>query len=224
MADLDLPKRLRETAAITQLRINPKEFLTRNAVVPYAISDKETSFDNEKIRDRPGTYLFYMADDQRAVDRPGTILGSHRIHKKGAQKFRILHKPTFGGTVFQAVHIPVQPSTLYVNLEQSPVKVYPLPTQGADIMITTQLSGCSFVMLAGDGTWSVAHLQPIKEEGAQLQERLEGAGYKVYGANNLSGGGKIGRASVIGVRNKLTWKFYAQLQDVRSNVLSVKKI
>ena len=125
---------------------------------------------------------------------------------------------------FNAIHIPVQPSNI-------PYRPYPLNTDGPGLMITVQLTGCCIVMIPGDGTWMVAHLQPTGENGKELQARLAAdralahAGVKVYGAKDYQFDDLSSvNAALIGVREEGNWNFYVQKRDMNSNVVSVKRL
>jgi len=190
---------MNEVQAIQMLQTRPMEFLRKNAITPYAASHAA------------GIHTFYMVDSLQQIQRPGRRLGNLRRHQ--GQRFRVYPNAIQGGTPFNAVHIPVQPSNIAIN-------AFPLPVHGPGIMITTQLTGCCIVMVPGPTTWSVAHLQPTGETGVQLRRRLADNGLKVYGATDYTGG----RAALIGVRINSKWEFYAQKQDVNFNVLSVKKL
>jgi hypothetical protein len=188
-----------EIQAIQMLQTQPLEFLRKNSITPYAAPGLA------------GTSTFYMVDANQQIQRPGQFLGKLRTHQ--GQRFQVRANNVMGGTPFNAVHIPVQPSNIAIN-------AFPLPLYEAGIMITTQLTGCCIVMVPGGGTWSVAHLQPTGENGVQLRQRLANNGIKVYGATDYAGG----RAALIGVRINSNWSFYTQIQDGNFNVQSVKEL
>ncbi len=190
---------MNETEAIQMLQTRPIEFLRKNSITPYAAPGVA------------GIHNFYMVDTLQQIQRPGRQLGNLRMHQ--GQRFQVRANNIMGGSPFNAVHIPVQPSNIAIN-------AFPLPIQGPGIMITTQLTGCCIVMVPGAGTWGVAHLQPTGENGMQLRQRLANNGLKVYGATDYEGG----RAALVGVRINSDWEFYTQKQDANFNVLSVKKL
>jgi len=190
---------MNETEAIQMLQTRPMEFLRKNSITPYAAPGNA------------GIHQFYMVDTQQQIQRPGSRLGTFRTHD--GQRFQVRPNNIMGGSPFNAVHIPVQPSNIAIN-------AFPLPLHGAGIMITTQLTGCCIVMVPGAGTWSVAHLQPTGENGVQLRQRLARNRIKVYGATDYAGN----RAALIGVRIDMNWEFYTQKQDANFNVHSVKKL
>ncbi len=100
---------------------------------------------------------------------------------------------------------------------------YTLPGTGPDLMLTSQLSGCTFgIGSAAKGSQLVSHIQPnanatasdlheavadgLTSGGGKFFERQNGASYE-----NTSN-----RATVVGVRNSGTWKFYAQIYKTGS--------
>jgi hypothetical protein len=190
---------MNETQAIQMLQTHPMEFLRRNSVTPISAPGVT------------GIHNFYMVDTHKQIQRPGALLGNLRTH--GGQRFQVRSDNVFGGSPFNAVHIPVQPSNVAIN-------AFPLPTYGPGIMITTRLSGCCIVMIPGAGTWSVAHLQPTGETGVQLRQRLANNGLNVYGATDYAGF----CAALIGVRINSNWEFYAQKQSGNWDVLSVNRL
>lgn len=190
---------MNETEAIQMLQTRPLEFLRKNSITPYA------------AHGAAGKHTFYMVDSQQQIQRPGKRLGNLRTHH--GQRFQVRPDNLMGGSPFNAVHIPVQPSNIAIN-------AFPLPVHQAGIMITTQLTGCCIVMVPGGGTWSVAHLQPTGENGVDLRRRLRRVGLKVYGATDYAGN----RAALVGVRINSNWRFYTQKQDANFNVLSVKEL
>lgn len=189
---------MNESEALQMLASRPLEFLRKNSLTPYTV---------------PGgsrVCTFYMKE-HGTIQRPGSRLGNLNPHE--GQRFQARPGPEMGGTPFQAVNIAVQPSNIAIN-------PLPLHTVGCNLMLTTQLSGCCIVMIPGGGTFSVAHLQPTGETGADLRRRLSGLGMKVYGATDYAGG----RAVVVGARIGGTWGFYAQTQDGNFNVTSARQL
>ena len=193
-------KRQSEIAAIEMLKTNPLTFLFQNAIVPGGSSGA-------------GVKTFYMTFTGETISRPGDYLGSWSTDV--GKKYKIRAGSELGGTPFQAMSIPVQPSNL-------PISAYPLPADpGVDIMITTQLQGCSVVMIPGANGWDVAHLQPTGETGEQLRNRLAGQGFRAYGRTDYA---DAGCAIFVGVKQNDQWSFYVQTIDAHFNVLGVQKL
>lgn len=190
-----------QSKALQELFTNPVSFLRKNSIAP-----------GNAAGNTAGVAEYAIGVEDGVIQRPGSRLGNFRTHD--GLKFKIrkpIELPT--GTRFQALYIPVQPSN-------QPINGFPLATVGTNFMITTQLSGCCVVMIPMGNTWSVAHLQPTGETGAQLRTRLAGQGMKVYGATDYAGG----RAALVGVRSGGKWRFYVQTQDASFNVTGAKKL
>jgi hypothetical protein len=97
-------------------------------------------------------------------------------------------------------------------------------------MITTKLTGCSFLVRLNAGAVECAHLQPNPvgnppQTGQQLRSVLS----EVHAGNysNLFGRGRTGlkgyddgeAATVIGVRRANRWEIYAQRQRNQANIV-----
>ena len=77
---------------------------------------------------------------------------------------------------------------------------------GADLMLTTQLSGCCIVLDKSGATPRIAHVRPDADSnGNAVQASLAGNGYKLYGKNDY----QENFAYVLGVKTD-NWRFYAQ--------------
>ena len=164
--------------AIQALQTQPLNFLKNYSFTPYSAGAVA------------GVHTFYMVDPGgNAVHRPGSILGG--LNRHTTQRFTARPNSIFGGTSFHAFHIPVQVSNIAIN-------PHFLPVSGTGIMLTTELTGCSIVMIPGGGSFSVAHLQPTGETGAQLRTRLTQPGITIYGQTDYAGY----RSLVVGVRLK----------------------
>jgi|SRR5450631_3661360 len=173
---------------------------------------RKCSIDAQTLGAGPASLgTFYMKDKLESRSHPGKYLGN--LHRQGGQRFQAQNNAVHGGTAFPAIHIPVRPSNVAIN-------AFPLPPVGAHVMLTTQLTGCSIVMIPGPATFSVAHLQPTGETGAALRQRLKAAGLQVYGMGDFG----VGRATVVGVRLGGSWRFFAQAQDAYFNVMQVKEL
>ena len=204
--------------AYQMLQLNPMEMLSKYAVRTAGMHGAPAgieSFSMLKVPLAPSIKLpskfkgnFFRKDGQQLQIKP-----TARVGLEDGVHFR-----------FNAIHIPVQPSNI-------PYRPYPLNTDGPGLMITVQLTGCCIVMIPGDGTWMVAHLQPTGENGKELQARLAAdralahAGVKVYGAKDYQFDDLSSvNAALIGVREEGNWNFYVQKRDMNSNVVSVKRL
>jgi hypothetical protein len=115
---------------------------------------------------------------------------------------------SYGGTAppFSVFVVPVQQEAEY--------ELAGVPTDGSvDVLITTQLTACAFVVDASNSRLKVAHIQPPKTgvkgvaEGSKLEQRLDRAGHsRVYGLNSYFGN----TASVIGLLKSGHWTIYGQ--------------
>lgn len=123
---------MNETEAIQTLQTRPIEFLRKNSIAPSAAPGVA------------GIHNFYMVDTLQQIQRPGRQLGNLRMHQ--GQRFQVRANNIMGGSPFNAVHIPVQPSNIAIN-------TFPLPVHGPGIMITTQLTGCLYRY--GSGRWDM---------------------------------------------------------------------
>jgi hypothetical protein len=192
---------LSETQALILLQTKPLIFAKTIALTPYSAGNNA------------GVCTYYMIDSGTA-QRPGSIVGTYKMH--GTQRFTMRPNNSFGGTGFQAHHIPVQQSNINVNA----INWSLLSLTGTSFMVTTQLTGCSVAIDPVGGSFRVAHLQPNGETGAQLRLRLANAGFVVYGQPDYN----PGRGVVFGVRTSGVWAFYGQKQDANHNILKAKKI
>lgn len=189
-----------EIQAIQMLQKNPLAFLRANAVTPYCASTS-----------RAGIHTFYMVDTHDQIRHPARWFG--HLYIQQGKRFKIRARDEEGGQPFHAFNLPVQAS----NVSMRPIPLYRV---GANIMVTTHLTGCSVVLIPDKDRVSVAHLQPIGESGAMLRRRLAAKGYYVFGAPDYADS----RASLIGARLKGRWKFFVQKQDENFNVTDVREL
>lgn len=79
--------------------------------------------------------------------------------------------------------------------------------QGADIVLTGQLTGCSFVIQTG-GSLKATHIKPVGQSGNALHTQIDGfhlANTKVYGMNDYGGDAVM----IIGFKSG-GWQIFAQ--------------
>jgi hypothetical protein len=187
--------------ALQELVSNTRSFLQKNTLVPgnaagstFGVADYAIDVEDGYIR------------------RPGSILGKYKMHL--GLKYKIKRPNELpNGYRFKAIYLPVQPSNS--NFITSTLPDY---GEGTNLMITTQLTGCSVIIDRNGNSVNVAHIQPKGETGIQLQNRLIGLGHNVFGAIDYPND----RAIVIGARSKNGWNFFAQVQDPNFNVRSAK--
>lgn len=159
-------------------------------------------------------------DDTGIVSqRPGSILRTKNMH--AAQMF-MAGPALHAGTPFNAHWIKMHVWNTTNDLVN--IQPYLLPLGGPAIMLTTQLTGCSFAIQDNNnGTLSVLHLQPSQHaDGATMHTILSQTGWtKVYGRNNYVGNGRS--VSIVGRRSGGQWRLWAQKQD-RFNQMAVLKV
>ena len=89
----------------------------------------------------------------------------------------------------------------------------------ADVMLTTQLSGCCVVLDDSGATPKIAHVQPDSgSDGVTLQQSLSGSGYKLYGKADYHDN----YAYVLGVKTD-GWRFYTQKRLNDERKISIAK-
>ena len=104
-----------------------------------------------------------------------------------------------------------------------------------DIMITTQFSGCSFMIQKTGGTLTCAHLWPrppinprrlhsILMEVGQFDGQLPVPRPVVYGANFYFGVTQGAKGAIIGFRVEGEWRLYHQMSDGLKSVHQVVRI
>ena len=160
--------------------------------------------------------------------RPGSKLGTFKMHatesfeiRSGAAMLAVL--PGHGGHLFLA-------HSVHMDVGTAAMGFYLLGAGGPNIMVTGQLSGCSFVMLPGAvaGQVNVGHVQPQGMTGQALHGNLTGilANAQIYGASGTRGNYDTAdrAASIIGVRVGGHWRIYAQKQDRMAGDYRIKSV
>jgi hypothetical protein len=150
--------------------------------------------------------------------RPGRVLGRlprvfDKLTSHSTERFEIRPQGsappgTTNSHVFAA-------HCIRMDTGASAMNPYNLPAGNAQVMLTGELSGCSFVVRAptGGAGPSVAHIRPQGQSGAQLQSALlqSPANAQIYGGANYNSANRV--ASIIGVRRNNQWEIYAQKLD-----------
>jgi hypothetical protein len=200
--------------ALFDLEVHPRKFLKRYAVAC-----------DEIIGQPSGTYqaYFYTSGGGDAL-RPGRYLRTKNMHKSDAYRFCLLNpplgKPNNSYQVVTVHYVGMVPATAATTFGGIAWK--PLPPT-ANIMVTVQLSGCTFLWRTQNGVLECAHLQPTGGlTGPTLQNQLQGNGADVYGRNDY-GEGRV--VTIVGVRRGAGWKIYAQkFRVLTAEILSVHRI
>lgn len=159
----------------------------------------------------------YTMINRGASKRPDSFWGTRKLHDTESFDIRSAAAmgaiaPGHGGHAFPA-------HSIHMDVGAGAMAFYTLGAAGPNIMVTGQLSGCSFVMVPGAvlGQVDVAHVQPHGMSGQILHGALTGAiaHAQVYGASATRGNydGNDRAASIIGVRTGAIWRIYAQKQD-----------
>jgi hypothetical protein len=141
--------------------------------------------------------------------RPG-LFGPREI-----SSFVISHKLAPDGIkerLFSGLSVPMHTSNT-VNV--AALSHYVVNGMGDGLMVTGQLSGCTFAWLQVGTNLLCTHIKPNGIQGIALHNQLNMSGrfaahpgipLQTYGANDYGGG----YANVIGVRSNGTWELYAQ--------------
>lgn len=154
----------------------------------------------------------YAIENRGPSHRPGTIRGTHNWHT--TESFNI-KRPAYvnNGYSFYA-------HSVHMDVGLTNMQFYRLPSLGGpNIMLTGQLSGCSFVIspVAHGNDVDVAHVQPQVVNPATLRNNLavQHQNAFVFGVSEQRGhyNGANRAVSIIGIRSAGRWKFYSQKQD-----------
>jgi hypothetical protein len=147
--------------------------------------------------------------------RPGHILGTHRMHE--TESFDIRSVAAMGAIGPLTARYAFLAHSIHMDLGTAQMKFYRLGAGGPPIMVTGELSGCSFVMVdAGGGQVDVAHVKPTGQIGKDLFGNLSRVkDFVVYGAGGTHGNydSDTRLASIVGVRDGAQWRIFAQKRD-----------
>jgi hypothetical protein len=194
--------------ALTQLLHGPEAFIRKHPIV--------NTFDCAAH----GPTNAYIRNDSADAQRPGSILGTKRLHKTESFNIELISGANANGFAF-----PVH--GVYTSLSGGGPVWYTLNASGPAIMLTAKLTGCTFIATGGTGNAVlVTHLQPQQglETGLQLNTRMKNVG-STYG--QLRYDLDTRSINVIGVRSGNTWSIWAQKLVKNSTppqILSVHKI
>jgi len=173
----------------------------------------------------------YTMVNYGASMRPGSIMGKFNQHATESFAIRSAAAmlgvgPGHNGKAFIA-------HSIHMDVGTAAMGFYLLGAGGPNIMVTGQLSGCSFVMVpaALPGQVQVAHVQPLLAGGqtgrALYQQVTAGVpNAQVYGAAETTGNydAHDRAASIIGVRTGGQWVIYAQKQDRTTGDYRIKSV
>jgi hypothetical protein len=141
--------------------------------------------------------------------RPG-LFGSREV-----SSFMITTVPAPGGVAerqFNALSVPLH---TYPNVNVAALDHYVVDGQGDGLMITGQLSGCTFAWTLIGANLLCTHIQPVGIQGVALHNRLNTNGrfaaHPTVPLNTYGNNDYVGQyANVIGVRRNGQWKLYSQ--------------
>lgn len=205
---------VRPAIALRQLLSHPRKFLQKYYVAV-----------DERIGHPGGTQQvhFYTTGGLDSF-RPGSVLGTKRFHVSSSFHFS-LGAPPDGRTdnahcSIPACYVPMLQATggtNFNNLVWTPVFAL------VDLIITVQLSGCSFLWRGNGANFECAHYQPQPGmTGGTLQTNLSNGAPHIYGRSNY-GEGHV--SNVIGVRRNGQWRIYAQkVQVMTKRILNVSRL
>ncbi len=210
----------------------------------------------DAVYSEPG-FLDVMLSELRA--HPLRVLRKHLITLDGGNKdgnpltyrvwyqgggYRLSCYGTGNGYTLKALNVK---ATAYKDVKDAPGALDPVNSAdggGADLLFTTQFTGCSFCFMKnGDGTnIRAAHIDPGKGEdapsGAELSKTMrEGGGFsdgnggdfKVYGRvpdkSGLPGYPEsAGSMTIVGVRKGTEWRLYSQIKGLDGSIVSAQRI
>lgn len=198
-------------AALTAFRNHPRTFLEHNLVMVGDFLGAASGVVNN---------VYFQSSGYETAQRHGSIMGGRNLHSTQDFKFSPaldMGKPN--------VQIDVQFVQMYPFASIGTIQWHPLTGHGTpDIVITTKLTGCSFLVRQVGGNLECAHIQPNgignpPQSGQALRELLSGQHAGNY--TSLYGRGRVGPkgydhnegSTVIGLRGgNNAWRIYAQRQ------------
>lgn len=162
------------------------------------------------------TAYILNAGDSDAM-RPGSILGTKRMHETEGFALQNAPGPLGAGQAFQ-VH------GIFMGQSSAGPTWYQLDNTGPDLMLTAKLTGCTFIARASGANVEVAHLQPHLEDGFELHERMKATpGQETYGRFRYDIDTRS--INVMGTRRNGKWKIYVQkIEKHHLAVLSVHRL
>lgn len=173
-----------------------------------------------------GSGLVWCALSYRGVaKRPGSIFGTKNLHV--TESFEI--RP--GNDIFNAANAHrFRAHTVHMDNGLANRVNYRLTGVGPQIMVTGQLSGCSFVIqpVGVGGAIDVAHIKPVGMTGKVLANTLRANQQNtiVYGARAshryYDSDKRV--VSIVGVRTGGVWRVYCQKQDPMGLAYTIRSV
>lgn len=199
----------RPNEALNQLRNNPASFLKKYPIL--------NMFDCSASGPTQAHFANYT--DIKGGLRPGSILGTKRMHK--TQGFRVQNMQFSNGEGF-----PFTVQGVFTRQSSGAMLWRVLDNTGPDIMLTAKLTGCTFAVKPGyrPGEVRVIHLQPHQETGLELNRRMKAVNAaETYGRLNYNYESRT--INIIGVRSGGKWQIFAQKLDKhRMAIRSLRKL
>jgi hypothetical protein len=167
----------------------------------------------------------YRIEDGGASQRPGSILRTAHMHT--TQLFQVrAQRAAAGNNPPGAVWFTAHSVKMFESNNIAGIGTYTLPVVGGpDLMLTGQLSGCSFAIHdVGDGSLVVAHIRPSQYLTAEtLHNVLQKTPYwtTVYGRDDYSQDRAV---SIVGARIGGRWRVWAQKQDRTTGDYEIRKV
>ena len=194
---------IQTSVAYNTLVANPAEFLRKYPVRIFGHTGAS------------GTWRYYLLNRSQSK-RPGSVLGNLRMHDTESFEIRANGGPMMAVGFGNGEH-PFDAQSVHMDVGLPNMGFFRLGAGGSNIMVTGQLSGCSFVMIpAGPGQVDVAHVKPAGQDGKALFDNIaiNNPNAQIYGAagtkGNYDSDDRV--ASIIGVRAGAGWTIYAQKQ------------
>lgn len=191
---------------------NPEPFLKRYPIRIYGTV-------------APSGVAQYALENRGGALRPGSILGTKKLH--GTEAFNI--RATASGIHAANSHI-FQAHSVHMDLGYAAMLYYRLNMMGPNIVVTGQLSGCTYVIQpAVGGGVDVAHIQPVGGmTGATLAANIKAnhPNAFVYGATAGRGFYDSDKrvVSIVGVRIGGGWSLYSQKQDPAGQAFTIRSV
>lgn len=199
---------MQASEAIAKLRANPKSFLRQNCVIIAGGTTRN-----------PGMTIFRMIPGNTDVRSRGSILKS-RMKSRPFWSVNISNNnggnpagATLADDEFAGYYIPMKQMTDHAD------NVFgQAPNDGsADILLTSQLTGCTFGFASLNGHFFAGHIQPEGGVARDVTER----NMRNKLQSGFSGGGRTiekGRdykdiATIVGVFSGGKWEIYMQRID-----------
>ncbi len=167
----------------------------------------------------------YRIEDGAPSERPGSILRTKNMHT--TQSFQVRARAAAAGNnPAGSVWFTAHSVKMFHSDNISAIGTYTLPVAGGpNLMVTGQLSGCSFAIHdVGDGSLVVAHIQPGTHLAARpLQHALQAIPdwTIVYGRDDYS---HDRVATIVGARVGGRWHIWVQKQDRTTGDYQIRKV